>query len=460
MAIIYTYPLKATPIMEDSVVITDTEDKNKTKITSLKSLAAIITIPGTGTVKSVTLDFDSTNGTDTGLRLWNSGTATFSDTSQTITNTGSFEVGGALFATHGGTGLVTADYTNGDILYYDSTTSTEQLIPLTIGAVGEVLTVAGGLPTWAADGSSWNISGGGSTFTVNGGDQVSFVGAGGITTVATETPGSPYTLTVDGSAIPVGVTSVGTVNAMGVSSGFQFITAPALGITTTGTVNLGFLGTVGDILYCDTSSTLARLTPVGAADGDVLTIDTSGGVGSEFPKWAAGGGGGGGNMAFSPVPIAVCDMGLEIGGSTHIMLSIAEHDMTVAKATIWGANIGLTGDMELGLYRYGGGWGSVTNVLIGKAALPTGLCVYGPNQLDWTAEGGQTLDITAGENIMIGIRNKDSEPNFNPAGHLGIGDKMFGQQSMDLLVVFPPVAPGFEEELWDASNQRFGVTLW
>ena len=456
MAIIYTYPLKATPIMEDSVVITDTEDKNKTKITSLNSLAAIITIPGTGTVKSVTLDFDSTNGTDTGLRLWNSGAATFSDTSQTITNTGSFEVGGALFATHGGTGLVTADYTDGDILYYDST-STEQLIPLKVGAAidGDVLTLAGGFPTWAAGGSSWNISGGASTFTVNSGEQVSFVGAGGITTVATESPGSPYTLTVDGSAIPVGVTSVGTVNAMGVSSGFQFITAPALGITATGTVNLGFLGTVGDVLYCDTPSTLARLTPVGASNGDVLTIDTSGGVGAEFPYWAAGGGGGGGNMAFSPVNVAACEHVTPLSQAI-LYLTIAEHDMTIANCTVWGADPthGI-GNIEVAVYRWG--WG--TGAIMGQSSITP--CGYGPTNLTLSATAPETLSVTAGEWIIVGMVDTSEEPTWFSVSHQGNNNPMFGQ--VDIVSFpgqLPGTAPSLEEEGWMQTDQRFALTLW
>jgi hypothetical protein len=464
MAIIYTYPLKATPIMADSVVITDTEDKNKTKITSLQAIASIITIPGTGTVKSVTLDFDSTNGTDTGLRLWNSGAVAFSDTSQTITNTGSFEVGGALFTTHGGTGLVALNYTDGDMLFYDSAgvLTGEQLVPLSVGGAGDgaVITLSGGYPTWApaVSGSSWDISGG-STFTVDNGDKVSFVGAGGITTVVTDTVGfPPYTLTVDGSAIPIGVTEVKAVNNLDLvagDSGFKFTTSPALGIIATGSVQIGFSGATGDILYADTPNTLKRLSA--GADGEVLTIDATVPA-TPFPYWGPGGGGGGGNMAFSPINVAACGSDINLGQAV-LYLTIAEHDMTIANCTVWGSNSFGSGNIEVAVYRYGlGGWG--TGSIMGIS--PITICGYGPNDLTINAVAPETLTVTAGEWLIVGMVDKTDEPDWQSASHKALSNKMFGQVNIvPPPGVLPELTPPLDDsDEWFETDFRFALTLW
>jgi hypothetical protein len=387
MAIIYTYPLKPTPIMTDSVVITDSADDNKTKITSLQALFNA-GLPGTGTVTSVKLDFNPAATGDTGLRL----AAGASD--QTITTSGSFDVGGTLYSTHGGTGQ--SAYLTGDILYAPSAIS-QTLSKLPIGTPGQVLTVSvGNIPSWAAGG-----------------------GTGTVTTIT-------------------------TANNIGASSGVAFAASPNP-LTTTGTITLGFAGTIGDILYADTAASLNRL-----AAGTATHVLTSNGPGTA-PSWQAGGGGGATGKGFSPVPVAVCDVSGEIGVSTHIYLTIAEHDMTIDKCTIWGSGVGLTGDMEVGLYRYGAGWGTVTNVLIGKA-VRVGNCIYGPNDLTFAAEGGQNLDVTAGEWIMVGVRNKDSEPNYNLAAHNGLSDKMFGVASVNPLEPFPTPGPSPESEGWGAGN--------
>ena len=81
-----------------------------------------------------------------------------------------------------------------------------------------------------------------------------------------------------GSLVPGGgtVTSISTVNDIGASSGIYFAASPNP-IDTTGTINLRYAGAEGDILYADTTSSLAIL-PVDV-DGKVLTL-TAG-----FPSW-------------------------------------------------------------------------------------------------------------------------------------------------------------------------------
>lgn len=437
MAIIYTYPLKVTPIMTDSVVITDSADDNKTKITSLQSLAAIITIPGTGTVKSVTLDFDSANGTDTGLRLWDGGA--FIDTSQTITNTGSFEVGGVLFKTHGGTGQNA--YSIGDILF-DGGNAT-RLETLSIGLPGEVLTVNGGgtLPEWAPAG-----------------------GGGG------------------------GVTSVSTTTSSGVGLSILAAPNPIIGA---GNIDLSFAGAAGDMIYALDATTLKLLGAGGVPTGYVLSM--AGG----FPAWKSkmtvqdegvlvsdnfqlmdftgagvtvttpvpgsvkvdipgGGGGGGGNMAFSPVNVAACEQMMNMNQAI-LYLTIAEHDMTISKCTVWGAADGPIGNIEVGVWRWNAGWG--TGAIMGGS--PNTLCGYGPTDLSMIPFEPGNLTVTAGEWLIVGLVDNSEEATWFSVSTHGQNNRMFGQVDIASFPgILPENTPDLEEEGWFQSDQRFALTLW
>lgn len=101
---------------------------------------------------------------------WNGGTI---GTAYGGTNLTSFTSGGALYATStssltsgtlpatsGGTGLST--YTTGDVIYASATNT---LAKVGIGSTGQVLTVAGGIPTWAAAASGVTITNDTSTAT-------------------------------------------------------------------------------------------------------------------------------------------------------------------------------------------------------------------------------------------------------------------------------------------------------
>ena len=104
-------------------------------------------IAGVGTVTSV----DGSGGT-TGLTL----------TGGPITASGTLTLGGTLAAVNGGTGQ--SSYVIGNLLYASTTTA---LTKLAIGTTGQVLTVAGGVPSWATPttGTVTSVAG---TGTVNG----------------------------------------------------------------------------------------------------------------------------------------------------------------------------------------------------------------------------------------------------------------------------------------------------
>jgi len=143
MAIIYTYPRLNNPDGTELVVVSETKNQNATRLIALSDIAALVPSSAGGTITKIKLDFNPAATTDTGLRLWD-GIGWVDEI--TITTTGMFDVGGTLNADHGGTGQ--DSYLQGDMLYYDATPATLDI--LNIGGPGEVLTVAGGVPTWAA----------------------------------------------------------------------------------------------------------------------------------------------------------------------------------------------------------------------------------------------------------------------------------------------------------------------
>ncbi len=87
-----TYPTKASPSSTDYVIGTDASSK-ETKTFTLQSIANLYGGSGSGTVTSVGLD-----GGTTGLVIT-------SDTTNPITTTGTFTLGGTLAVANGGTGL-------------------------------------------------------------------------------------------------------------------------------------------------------------------------------------------------------------------------------------------------------------------------------------------------------------------------------------------------------------------
>ena len=192
-------------------------------------------------------------------------------------------------------------------------------------------------------------------------------------------------------------------------------------------------------------------------DGAGVSV-TDGGGG--LSKISIPGGGGGVGEAFSPFPVAVSTMNIDINSFQNIMyLTIAEADMTCEKITVYGANEGENdGDVECAIYRYVAP-GSPSNVLIGLAATdPLDLCDWGPNTLSFVAAEGQNLDVVKGESIMVGMRLKSGT--WETVGlDTAFEGWVFGVESSGGLVEFPDSYPELEAEGWQGSPNKFACTI-
>lgn len=133
MPIIYTYP-SAIPTVSDLLIISDASatTANATRKCTVQDIIDLIvpSVPGGGTVTSINVAGGTSGLTFTGGAVTTTGTITIT--------------GGTLDETYGGTGNIT--YAVGDILYASGTSVLSKLI---VGSNTNVLTLAGGVPTWA-----------------------------------------------------------------------------------------------------------------------------------------------------------------------------------------------------------------------------------------------------------------------------------------------------------------------
>ena len=182
-----------TVVASDRLLVSDATDNNA-KYVNISQITSAI---GGGTVTSV-----NGSGGSTGLTL----------TGGAITTSGTLTLGGTLNAAGGGTGQ--SSYTVGDILYASSTSA---LAKLGIGSTGQVLKVASGIPSWAADSNAGGTvtaiklaadSGTGTDITASG----VFTFDGG-TNITTEVSGT--TVIINSSA----TTNVGTVTSVTAGTG-------------------------------------------------------------------------------------------------------------------------------------------------------------------------------------------------------------------------------------------------
>ena len=260
MPIIYTYP-SVTPTAADLLLISsnaaDATTPNVTSKCTVQDVVNLVTalVPGGGTVTSINVAGGTSGLTFTGGAVTTTGTITIT--------------GGTLDETYGGTG--NTGYAVGDILYASGASVLSKLVA---GSNTEVLTLAGGVPTWAAPTTGtmidWTLAGSsGTPQTVSNGETATIAISGGaLTSVA----GATRTVTI-GLPAYTGTTNVGYVPTGGTAS--EFLTGAGtwvagetydLNATTSGAdVNVNLTSTSGTDnsvvkLTAGTNITLTRLS--------------------------------------------------------------------------------------------------------------------------------------------------------------------------------------------------------
>ena len=289
--------------------------------------------------------------TSPGYKLDVSGTGRFTNslTASSFSGSGSGLTGlsasqissGTLAVARGGTGQTS--YTTGDILYYSGST----LSKLGIGTAGEVLTVSGGNPTWAAA-SGGGFSGDISDYITHTGDSNTKFGFPSTDTFTITTNNTERFRINSSGNVGIGNTAAsgykldvtGSVRGSSFSGSGSGLTGLSTSQISSGTLAFARGGTgqssysTGDILYYS-GSTLSKLG-IGTS-GEVLTV--AGGN----PTWAAAsGGGGGGGATAGTVSIGKNSNQIDVtvsGGPYDYMYNQTSYDVYVTSSTFDTLNI-------------------------------------------------------------------------------------------------------------------------
>ena len=323
----------------------DNSDSNKMKwATGASNLS--------GTKMTLTTAGDLGIGTTSpGYKLDVSGTGRFTNslTASSFSGSGSGLTGlsasqissGTLAVARGGTGQ--SSYSTGDILYYSGST----LSKLGIGTAGEVLTVSGGNPTWAAA-SGGGFSGDISDYITHTGDSNTKFGFPSTDTFTITTNNTERFRINSSGNVGIGNTAAsgykldvtGSVRGSSFSGSGSGLTGLSTSQISSGTLAFARGGTgqssysTGDILYYS-GSTLSKLG-IGTS-GEVLTV--AGGN----PTWAAAsGGGGGGGATAGTVSIGKNSNQIDVtvsGGPYDYMYNQTSYDVYVTSSTFDTLNI-------------------------------------------------------------------------------------------------------------------------
>ena len=149
-------------------------------------------------------------------------------------------------------------------------------------------------------------------------------------------------------------------------------------------------------------------------------------------------------MAFSPINVGICDTAPTAASTQYYYQTIAEATMTISKAKLWGFSGSDT--VLFGIYR-GTLPSSVT--LIGQGSVTAGI---GPNEITLTAEVGQTLDVTSGEDLVVGFYADGTS--WRTVYDSGISDTAFGITNAANIGSMPASPTG------TATAIRFALTLY
>jgi len=211
MAIIYTYPKKASPVLGDLVVISDSQEQNKTKQSSLSGIKTLIDTTydfypqGNATEGFWNLE-DNLTGVIKTVKMVGTGDATVSFDSlnnQIVVDSTTPPTVYDLLAPAGSPAKLRLTGPSGD----DDVELVSTNANLIINRVSDTeiqFTAAGGGGGGSPSYLGWIVEDAlANAFLVETGEEVQFLGTGGISVTASDTAGfAPYKVTIDGSGIP------------------------------------------------------------------------------------------------------------------------------------------------------------------------------------------------------------------------------------------------------------------
>lgn len=184
---------------------------------------------------------------------------------------GAVTVAGTLGATNGGTSFST--YATGDIIYASASNTLSKLAASTNGYV---LTLAGGVPTWAASTGGVTSFSAGTTGLTPSTATTGVITLGG--TLAVANGGTGVTTSTGSGSVVLSTSPTLVTPILGTPTSVTLTNATGLPLSTgvTGTLPIGNGGTglttytTGDVLYASATNTIGKL-PIGTA-GQVLTV--------------------------------------------------------------------------------------------------------------------------------------------------------------------------------------------
>ena len=203
--------------------------------------------------------------------------------------------------------------------------------------------------------------------------------------------------------------------------------------------------TLGRFLKCVTATNgYANWATLTVADTG-LTLTTTGTSGAatlvgntlNVPQYAVA-------VAFSPMPISVCDTAPTAATTQYYFQTISEVTGTISKVKMWGFSG--TDLVLFGLYR---GVLTGTMTLIGQGSAT---CTTGANEISLTAEIGQTLNLVVGENLVVGYYADGIS--WRTIYDVGISDTIFGITNATNITTMPATPTG------TATSIRFACTLY
>lgn len=149
-------------------------------------------------------------------------------------------------------------------------------------------------------------------------------------------------------------------------------------------------------------------------------------------------------VAFSPQDVSSADTAPTAASTQYYYQTISTVTGTISKVKLWG----FSGSdlVRFGIYR-GVLNGAMT--LIGQGSLT---CSTGANEITLTAEVGQTLNLTVGENLVVGFYADGIS--WRTIYDLGIADTIFGIINTANITTMPATPTG------TATGIRFACTLY